>query len=339
MKLLFLLFFLNITLFYSFGFYTIKSNIFQKSIKLKFNNNIDDPDIYNINIYKNKINEIEKFIKISGLSLGIPLNIICYFNLFYNANIDNFNFKVLIFNFLIGSYTYGYDRLRDAINYNLLELNNTKSLSDDKINNYNMILSNKPYYKLYFEIINQIIIIILLSANDNNYLKALISSFLYKYLISNKLKNIEFTFSLALFNNLIQKIINIINFCTITLFIYFDNLKFLPILFLLETTNYYIYIKKNINLIKPFYVSFLWTINTVLIPLILNSNLHFNILIIKDLILNFILIFSLTNIADLLDIEDDIKNNIKTIPILIGKNYTIILSAILFIINFIIYNI
>ena len=245
MKLLFLLFFLNITLFYSFGFYTIKSNIFQKSIKLKFNNNIDDPDIYNINIYKNKINEIEKFIKISGLSLGIPLNIICYFNLFYNANIDNFNFKVLIFNFLIGSYTYGYDRLRDAINYNLLELNNTKSLSDDKINNYNMILSNKPYYKLYFEIINQIIIIILLSANDNNYLKALISSFLYKYLISNKLKNIEFTFSLALFNNLIQKIINIINFCTITLFIYFDNLKFLPILFLLETTNYYIYIKKK----------------------------------------------------------------------------------------------
>ena len=69
---------------------------------------------------------------LNGLDIGIPLNIIdnVFTNLHYGEDITTP--KVILLQFLIGYYTYGKDRYKDALEYY------------DKINSVNCSLDNRP---------------------------------------------------------------------------------------------------------------------------------------------------------------------------------------------------
>jgi len=108
-----------------------------------------------------------------------------------------------------------------------------------------------------------------------------------------------------------------------------NNLKILPPLF--TSTFLYKYFKqnKNVSFLKPFYVATMWTICTNIIPVILNDYSYINFSLLVPTFLN---IFSLTNLADLKDYDEDLENGINTLPIILGiqnSKSIILLSSIL----------
>tara|TARA_B100001093_G_scaffold64713_1_gene54629 strand:+ start:11574 stop:12323 length:750 start_codon:yes stop_codon:yes gene_type:complete len=108
-----------------------------------------------------------------------------------------------------------------------------------------------------------------------------------------------------------------ITICTLCIFSSYDIKIILP---LFTSTFLYKYFKKNNNLsfFKPFYVAIMWTICTNVIPLTFdNHDYSLNFLSFAPTFFN---IFSLTNLADLKDYDEDLKNNVNTLPIILGKN-------------------
>ena len=67
--------------------------------------------------------------------------------------------------------------------------------------------------------------------------------------------------------------------------------------------------------LKPFYVSSLWTISTCVIPEYDNADILACISV-------FMCIFSLTNVADISDYDEDIKYNVSSLPTEIGVDKT-----------------
>ena len=82
-------------------------NILKRSFNSKFNKNINTIMISNSTIYN----------PIIGSNLGIPLNILQYIGTttYYNENIISSD--LIILQFAIGIFTYGTDRLLDALDY------------------------------------------------------------------------------------------------------------------------------------------------------------------------------------------------------------------------------
>ena len=99
----------------------------------------------------------------------------------------------------------------------------------------------------------------------------------------------------------------------------FNNIYNLPFIQLLYTTNYYKDIKKYISIFKPFYISIMWTMASVILPCVLHDD-NYNILFYPQDYLPFLLtIFATSNFADNKDIIEDKFNNINTIPVVFGK--------------------
>jgi len=75
-----------------------------------------------------------------GSTLGLPLNLLQYIYCYshYNENIIDNN--LILMQFAIGIFTYGTDRLLDALQYN--NQNNNNKISIDKTNYYNYLLEN-----------------------------------------------------------------------------------------------------------------------------------------------------------------------------------------------------
>lgn len=197
---------------------------------------------------------------INGIDIGIPLNIITelFTKLHYGYSISNF--KLLTLQFLVGYYTYGKDRYKDALEYQLNPINTKKQSL------YLTLLKYKNIYKFSYCITFYTIAALLFSEND--------------------------------FNNSIL------------------------ILLLLYSTEYYKDLKKKFAILKPFYVSFMWTFATIIMPCILYEH-NYNILNDFNSILPCMLIlFSTTNLADINDITEDTENNIQTLPVMLGEKTT-----------------
>lgn len=136
------------------------------------------------------------------------------------------------------------------------------------------------------------------------------------------------------FYNSIKKNKNSIEFllfsssiCTIVLLFYYHMYNILPVYF-----SSFLY--KNIKTLdfplKPFYVSTLWTISTCIIPAYDYGDILACLTV-------FMCIFSLTNLADILDYEDDMKYNVSSLPTEIGVDKTFnicYLSSLLSIITY-----
>ena len=82
---------------------------------------------------------------IVGLDMGIPLNIIqdIFTNIHYCYDITTF--KSIVLQFLIGYYTYGKDRYRDALEYNENEFDTPKREL------FEFLIKYKDFYKLSYD--------------------------------------------------------------------------------------------------------------------------------------------------------------------------------------------
>ena len=113
------------------------------------------------------------------------------------------------------------------------------------------------------------------------------------------------------------------------------------ILPLFSSTFTYKYFKqnKNVSYLKPFYVAGMWTFCTFIIPLLINDNqLMINNDLFNAMSPTFLNLFALTNLADLKDYDEDLLNNVNTLPIILGPLKTkciVLLSSILSTIMFI----
>ena len=90
-----------------------------------------------------KFRKLYPIMSIQDLSIGIPLNI--FSNIFTNLHYgyDITSIQNIILQFLLGYYSYGIDRLKDAKEYQLS--NNITIYPDNKIQLYNNILTNNNY--------------------------------------------------------------------------------------------------------------------------------------------------------------------------------------------------
>jgi len=205
---------------------------------------------------------------INGIDIGIPLNLISnvFTNLHYNQNI--MTNQMILLQFLIGYYTYGKDRYKDAIEYDQFKVETKKELL------YNSILKYKHIYRL-------------------SYCVAFYSIALILYEVD-------------------------------------DPIHTIPILTLLYSTEYYKDLKKNISFLKPFYVSFMWTFATIILPSVLYEHNYDILFDVRDYIPCMLLLFASTNLADINDIKEDKMNKIETFPILFGEEntYKIMLGSI-----------
>lgn len=106
----------------------------------------------------------------------------------------------------------------------------------------------------------------------------------------------------------------------------------LPMSLLIYSIKYYKKLKPYLNEYKSIYISIMWCISIIILPSILYEN-NFNILQEPlDYIPYMFLLISTSNKKDISDIEEDIKDNIKTIPVIYGKDVSKKLSNITFLI-------
>lgn len=89
-----------------------------------------------------------------------------------------------------------------------------------------------------------------------------------------------------------------------------------------SSTFLYKYCKnnKNVSFLKPFYVAGMWTFCTCVIPLLLSDSFDYSMVSFQLLSPTFLNLFALTNLADLKDYDEDLLNEINTLPIILGKS-------------------
>jgi len=217
---------------------------------------------------------------LTGLDIGIPLNIIenVFTNIHYGENIVTI--KQLLIQFLIGYYTYGKDRYVDALTYNTTP--NLYNITAKKKELYEKFNNNKIIYKLSYDITFSLIAYLLLTQTS-----------IYE-------------------NQNIQIL----------------NTEALPFMLLLYSSEYYRELKRITPLAKSLYVSFMWTISTIILPGYLYEH-NYNILYdIGCYLPCFLSLFATTNLADIKDVEEDTINKVKTIPVCYGVEETKMLILI-----------
>lgn len=250
------------------------------------------------------LNSKKIFPILSGIEIGIPINIISKVSNDVNFVNSPLTKESIFLNCLLGFCTYKQDRYLDSLEYcnnsnnssnsnnsnNINNINNSNFINNLNLTNYSLILNKKHYY--YISIL------------DNE-------------------KYVQFTLFCSY-----------ISICIFA--VYYHIGLILP---LFTSTFTYKYLKQNkyVSYLKPFYVAFMWTFCTMAIPLIINHDYN-NIL--QDTSFNlfnaitptFLNLFALTNLADLKDYDEDLLNEVNTLPIILGVNKTkviIILTSLL----------
>ena len=241
------------------------------------------PQIINIIMCTKKPN----YNPIIGSNIGIPLNILQYIytTTYFGENL--INIELFFLQFAIGIFTYGSDRLYDALEYN-----NSK-LDIININNSKLDITNINNSKL--DIIN------IYSIEKINY---------YENVLYNYNNNIYFIFLSYIY----------------ILYVLLPHINTYPLLIALTSTLDYRNFKKNYGQFKALYIGVFWTLGCLVLPCILISN-DYSILNDPTLYLpSFFLMFGSSNLLDIKDIDEDASENINTLPVLYGENITIALS-------------
>jgi 4-hydroxybenzoate polyprenyltransferase len=123
----------------------------------------------------------------------------------------------------------------------------------------------------------------------------------------------EFYDSILKNKNSIEFLLFSSSVCTFVLLFYYN---LYAILFVYLSSFLYKNIKTLDIPLKPFYVSSLWTISTCIIPEYEDPNFLACMSV-------FLCIFSLTNIADISDYDEDIKYNVSSLPTELGISTTL----------------
>ncbi len=114
-----------------------------------------------------------------------------------------------------------------------------------------------------------------------------------------------------------------------------DQLKTLvPLIYILY--NFYDELKTSLSFVKPFLVSFFWTIAVYLLPVVLQEHKLGNDLVTP--LSCFCLMSGWSNIADIKDIEEDIEKNILTPATYLKSKRAFLISSLLIFTSFILNN-
>lgn len=97
-------------------------------------------------------------------------------------------------------------------------------------------------------------------------------------------------------------------------------------LVLLESTKYYKSFKEILGYLKGFYVAGMWTLSSVILPCLITDG-NFQIINYPlDYLPIFFIIFSTSTLLDIRDIDEDKKNDINTLPVLLGAEKSVLLA-------------
>ncbi len=220
-----------------------------------------------LNILNSKKNYQEIIKPLNGLEVSIPIGIFSdvYTNLHYGKPI--LDTRLICLQLLIGYFTYGRDRYKDALEYQQIDKSINKIDNNNKIQLYNVINENQKLY----------------------------------------LKFHTLSFSLIM-----------------SIFLY-DDYWYNNIIFilLLISTEFYKDLKINYGFLKPIYVSFMWTVSTLIVPSVIYDH-DFSILNYPlDYLPIFLIILGTSNIADIKDIKEDKKNKVNTLASILGEKNSV----------------
>ena len=291
----------------------------------------------------------------SSFHIGVSMNIVSFiYTTHHYSAPEILSFDSVLLQFLIATCVYGKDRLYDAYEYkrrtkpdwfSFWKRPLTNDMYDQtKIALYQEILKYSDLYEnLYSVCFCSIAVILFSQGGSANTLESIQCLILY-FIALNSVRPLSagrFLPTVKLggfpFPDLKKKDANNFSLYKI-LFPYifvkalgdYGALIYLPFLLLLESTNDYITLKKKYGLLKPFYVSSMWTMGTVVLPCVLHDH---NYRILQDYgtcASSFLLLFSLTNMMDIMDVNEDRLNQIETIPVRFGRRFTYLLSGITF---------
>jgi hypothetical protein len=283
------------------------------------------------------------FPKIPGIFLGIPLNILTAFFTYQHYGENIMTPQIIVLQFLIGIATYGTDKLLDAQYYDKYRFPTTK------VTEYRNIIGNQVAINNLLSVCFIAIESYLFGINSSPFY-GIVSLGIYKlirqFLYFNTLLDFNAT-SVAVLTNMFQiftwdfiknRLVDKVPTYILSGIFYWlltsqNSLPYLPFILLLDTTPYYTEIKKSVDGIKPFYVSFMWTLAVMILPAVIHDGGSYDIFHKPaEIGLSFLLMFSLTNVQDIADMEEDRINGIKTLPVLFGSTKTLIISALSFII-------
>ena len=124
----------------------------------------------------------------------------------------------------------------------------------------------------------------------------------------------------------------IISSCTM----YEENQLKILVPFLYVLYNFYDELKTSLSIIKPFLVSFFWTIAVYVLPVVLQEHTLDNDILTP--LSCFCLMSGWSNIADIKDIEEDVEKNIHTPATYLKGKRTFLLSSLLILTSFILNN-
>lgn len=220
--------------------------------------------------------------------------------------------------FLIGFYTYGSDRLYDAILYDKTN-RYRQHIPEEKKRLYEYILKNRDFYSDLFRKTFYFLVVLLLNqVGGIQIFDSIACLVLY-----------EVTKWTALIGGYHFSEISIVSMLVLGLTILQNHLAPLfSFILLLDSTNLYISLKK-FPLVKPLYVATMWTIATALLPFFLHEG---NLDILwnqpKDVWEPFLFMLGLTNFADVYDIDSDRQNGYQTMPVVWGVLPTVVISVL-----------
>ena len=160
--------------------------------------------------------------------------------------------------------------------------------------------------------------------------------------VNNTILNKKHDYYTLIVNN--EKDVQFTLFCSyiaICIFVIYYHLGLILPLFTSTFTYKYLKQNKHVSYLKPFYVAGMWTFCTIIIPLLLLNHNNLDIIsydLFGIMTPTFLNLFALTNLADLKDYDEDLLNEVNTLPIILGPIKTkgiVLLSSILSTIMFI----
>ena len=264
-------------------------------------------------IITNITNTINKITTLPGIMVGIPLNILTGYYTYQHYGENIMTYKIILLQLLIGFYTYGSDSYNDALIYD------KTPFKTEKKEIYEKIINNSNFYKVIYSSLFYIIIVTLFDLNANIFdsinCLLLYESAKRNLIFRGKTGNVLTITPFTIFTTILLIAMNEL-----------DIIKYLPFVLLLDSTKNYVDLKKNNGILKSFYVSFMWVTSVLILPCVIHDNDYSILNTPKDYILPFLVMFSLTNLADIKDITEDKINNIETIPVKFGLKFTYMLS-------------
>lgn len=264
---------------------------------------------------------------IPGLFMGIPLTLMSVFFTYHHYQDWIITPKIAIINSMLGMYTYGMDRMYDAADYE--KQNRNITTSPKKIQTYEYILSNYDILKNIYLSTYFIFVWLLLEHENPIYTLSFITLYeLAKF--SMALRYTFFSYYLGIHSYRLFAIYAVI--CSFLWQTHIFDYEFirLPILLTLDTTKYYLDIKRNCGFIKPFYVGAMWTLAFMVLPSLIHDGNWRCLESVTDIATPFFTMAGFSNLADIKDIEEDRANGIQTIPVQYGPTIGIMTTMTCF---------